>query len=342
VEPLSDENIRALAERYAALVNELGLDAGEPLLVLPNGEFFPDTFRGDQAGVEALCARMQGYAGLERLNLSIELADDGSEPAGGGCGTGGCGTGACATPPAAKERARLERNASGWLLRVPTAELRNPIVLTSRLATLLGAVALLERHPEGEALASDPIEAELTAAALGFGVLLLEASYLYSKSCGGPNVQRATALGCDELAVLLALAAARDGHSLKPAFAELGTTQRALLSEAKSTLDASPTLTQRLCQQPERVARGDFKLRDGGSIFARLFRKKPAQKAAADREAAALRALERGASLDELEALVAPVTAKKPAAPKTPAAAGNDDDIRALVDEALREVRAEP
>lgn len=341
MDPLSDENIRTLAERYAALVNELDLEAGEPLLVLPSSEFFPDTFRGDQAGVEALCARMQGYAGLESVNLTIELVDDGSEPAGGSCGTGGCGTGACATPAATKDRPRLERSVGGWLLRVPTAELRNPIVLTSRLATLLGAVALAERHPEGDTLAGDPCEAELTATALGFGVLLLEASYLYSKSCGGPNVQRATALGCDELAVLLALAAARDGHSLKPAFAELGTTQRALLSEAKSTIDASPSLTQRLREQPERVARGDFKLRDGGSLLSRLFGKKPS-KSASDREAAALRALERGASLDEVEALVGPVSARKPATAQASTRARNDDDIRALVDEALRDARAEP
>lgn len=341
MEPLSDENIRTLAARYAALVNELELEPGEPLLVLPSGEFFPDRFRGDQAGVEALCARMQGYAALESVNLSIELLDDGSAPAGGSCGTGGCGTGACATPSRTQDLPRLARSANGWLLRVPAAELQNPIVLTSRLATLLGAVALAERHPEGETLAADPVEAELTATALGFGVLLLEASYLYSKSCGGPNVQRATTLGCDELAVLLALAAARDGHPLKPAFAELGTTQRALLSEAKSTVDASPTLVARLRDEPERVARGDFKLRDGGSIFSRLFGKK-APKTAGDREAAALRALERGASLDEVEALVAPVTAKKPAPAKANGGKRDDDDLRSLVDEALREVRAEP
>ena len=342
MEPLSDENIRTLTERYAELVNELDLEAGEPLLVLPSGEFFPDTFRGDQAGVEGLCARMQGYAALEQVNIAIELSGDEGADASGGCGTGGCGTGACATPSVKSSGARLERSEAGWLVRVPAAELNNPIVLTSRLATVLGAVALAERHPDGDTLASDPIEAELTATALGFGVLLLEASYLYSKSCGGPNVQRATALGCDELAVLLALAAARDGHSLKPAFAELGTTQRALLTEAKSVIDASPTLVRRLQEQPERVARGDFKLREGGSLFSRLFGKK-APASASDREAAALRALERGASLDEVEALVAPAAARKPngAKPNDKARAA-DDDIRSLVDEALREVRAEP
>ena len=70
-------------------------------------------------------------------------------------------------------------------------------------------MALIERHPRGPALASDPAYAELAALSLGFGVLLLEASYLYSKSCGGPSVQRATALQTDELSGLFALFLAR-------------------------------------------------------------------------------------------------------------------------------------
>jgi hypothetical protein len=97
-----------------------------------------------------------------------------------------------------------------------------------------------------------------------------------------------------------------------------------------------------LREQPERVARGDFKLRDGGSIFTRLFGKKQ-PKTASDREAAALRALERGASLDEVEALVGPIIpAKHPAAAKATPKARGDDDIRALVDEALRDARSQP
>ncbi len=48
-----------------------------------------------------------------------------------------------------------------------------------------------------------PELAEATAVALGFGVLLLEASFLYRKSCGGPQVGRATALDHGSLSILL-------------------------------------------------------------------------------------------------------------------------------------------
>jgi hypothetical protein len=224
----------------------------------------------------------------------------------GGCGTGGCGTGSCATPAAgsAENESRLERTADGYVVRVPAAELAHPIVLTARLATTFGAVTLLERHPDGAALVADPAEAELAAVALGFGVLLLEASYMYKKSCGGPSVSSGTALSCQELAFLFALSAAREGHSLRAALGELGTTQRVVVKDAAALVAECPGLVTLLRESPARAARGDFRLRDGRSAWSRLFgaKKKPANEAA--RLDAALAALERGASVDELAELV--------------------------------------
>jgi hypothetical protein len=320
------------------------LEPGEPVLVLPNGDFFPDRFAGDQAGLEGLCARIQGYAGLETVRIEALVLGDAPARTASSCGPSGCGTGSCATPElGAANGPRVERRADHWLVRTPAAELDNSIVLTSRLATSLGAIALAERHPRGAELAAEPTQAELAATALGFGVLLLEASYLYAKSCGGPNVQRATALGCDELAVLLALSLAREEHSAKAALAELGTTQRALLREALALVEESPGLVRLLREDPERVARGDFRLRDRGSIWSRWFGKKPARASAAEREAMALRALERGASVDELAELVEPVGATP--AKATPARSAQarssaaDAELRSLVDEALREAQ---
>jgi hypothetical protein len=332
---LDDPTLRALAQRYAGLVDELELEQGEPLLVLPNAEFFPDRFTGDAASVGRLAARMQGYAGLESLEIETKVVGDAPVASGGGCGTGACGAPSCGPGETdGGEAPRIEKTDRGYLFRVPSAELGHPIVLTARLATSLGAVALVERHSQGKTSAFDGAQAELAATALGFGVLLLEASYLYSKSCGGPNVQRGTALPTDELAGLFALFLAREAHAPKAALAELGTTQRAAVRDACALVDECPGLVALLKKDPERVARGDFSLHDGGSFLSKLFGRSKRTRApsAAEREAAALTALERGASVDELEALLGSTTATTAKARPTSDA---DAELRALVDEAL-------
>jgi hypothetical protein len=305
MEPLSDAAVRTLVERYAELVDALAIRAGEPLLVLPNAEFFPDRFTGDAPSVERLAARMQGYAGLETVSVEVGVkgASALEEAA---CGTGGCGSDACGPPVVDISEPRLRRTDGGYHVSVPAAELGHPIVLTARLATAFGAVALLERHPDGTALVRDAAEAELAAVGLGFGVLLLEASYLYRKGCGGANVTSTTTLDCRELALLFALAVAREEHSLRAAIAELGTTQRAFVKDAALLVAESPTLVRTLRDAPARVAAGDFKLRDGRSLLARLFVRRPRKQSEEARLTAALAALERGASVDELAELVSP------------------------------------
>jgi hypothetical protein len=309
VEALPDTTLQRLAETFAELVHGLRIPAGDPLLVLPNEEYFPDRFTHDRASVERLAARMQGYAGLEDVAIELELAGELPELGAAGCGTGGCGTGACATPAsAAAESAlpRIEHAAGRWLLRVPATELKDSIVLTSRLATSLGAVALAERHPEGAERALEPAFAELSAVALGFGVLLLEASYMYKKSCGGPSVGRGTVLDCRELSLAFALSVAREKHALGAALAELGTTQRALVKEAAALVAESPTLVRLLRDDPARAARGDFRLRDRGPFWSRWLGRRARPQGEAARLDAALSALERGASVDELARLVGP------------------------------------
>jgi hypothetical protein len=332
---LDDSTLRALAQRYAGLVDELELEQGEPLLVLPNAEFFPDRFTGDAASVARLAARMQGYAGLESFEIETRVVGDAPVASGGGCGTGACGAPGCGPGETdGSDGPRVEKTERGYLFRVPSAELGHPIVLTARIATSLGAVSLVERHPHGKTTAFDGAQAELAATALGFGVLLLEASYLYSKSCGGPNVQRGTALPTDELAGLFALFLAREEHAPKAALAELGTTQRAAVRDACALVGECPGLVAHLKKDPERVARGDFSLHDGGSFLSKLFgrSKRSRSPSRAEREAAALTALERGASVDELEALLGSSTATTSKARPTSEA---DAELRALVDEAL-------
>jgi hypothetical protein len=294
VDPLGDGEVTLLARQYAKVLRSLGVRTGEPLLVLPNGDFFPDRFQGDQASIEALVARLSGYAGLE-ASVGARLVGEGPE----GCGDNACGTGSCgpSKPAARTASTRIVRADNEWLLEVPAAELSDPIVLTARLASALSAIAWLER---GDAEEVTPELAEVAAVALGFGVLLLEASYLYKKSCGGPQVGRATVLDCRSLSVLFCLFLAREKLSPRAARAELGATQRAVVDGAWLVVDESPTLATALQNDLDRVIAGRFLLRDGGSWLGRLFGKGKR----ANREDEALAALERGASVDEVAALL--------------------------------------
>jgi hypothetical protein len=107
--------------------------------------------------------------------------------------------------------------------------------------------------------------------ALGLGTLLLAGSYLYQKSCGGPNVACLTALGVGELSVAFALFANHSGHSLRAARGELEATQRDQLNEAETWMLSNPRVTRLLATDPLRVALGDFELSAPKSWMARLF-----------------------------------------------------------------------
>ena len=109
---LDDAGFRALAQRYARMVDELELEPGEPLLVLPNAEFFPDRFTGDAASVELLAARIQGYAGLESVEIETRLVGTEKQAQGGSCGTGSCAAPGCG-PAGADVRERTTHRAHG-------------------------------------------------------------------------------------------------------------------------------------------------------------------------------------------------------------------------------------
>jgi hypothetical protein len=167
--------------------------------------------------------------------------------------------------------------------------------MTARLSTALSAVMMLqtaESDEVGSALA------ETAAVSLGFGVLLLEASYLYRKSCGGPQIGRATSLDCRALSIMFCLFLAREGLTPRAARSELSATQRALVDSAWEIVGESPTLVSSLKSNLSRVASGRFPLRDGGSWLSRLWNKRRSG------EDEALAALERGASVDEIATLL--------------------------------------
>jgi hypothetical protein len=264
-----DRTLRELVQRYASLVDRFGADLGERPMVLPSGAFFPDTFTGDLPSVGRLLRRMQQHAGLADIPMQVGVLDP--DAGGEACGSGGCGS--CAAPGVSPElaAARLVDLGDGWRVNVDPAELRSPVALTAALARALGHVFLLEETTPERPI-EEPLEVtvELTSVALGLGTLLLSGSYLYQKSCGGPNVACLTALGVGELSVAFAMFAKRGGHSLRKARATLDATQRVQLDEAETWLLSNPRVSQLLERDPLSLALGDFELSAPKSWMGRL------------------------------------------------------------------------
>lgn len=314
------DGIKAVVRRFGGLVHELGDELGERPLVLPNGKYFPDEFKPNAKGARRLLRRMQRHAGLDDVPIELEVVGE-TEESGGSCGTGGCGTSACSTEQSPEKLQRLVPQGDGWLLRLLAGELKHPVQLTTNLAIALGHVFLFETADEGTSPAELAVNSEFAAIGLGFGVLLMEGSYVYSKSCGGPQVTKLTQLALGELAIATALFASWRDKSLRGALRELSTTQTAVLKEAESVIASNPRLAELLSSAPEALANGNFELKDSKPWLMRLFDRKGGDK--------------EPETLEEMEAFAARMGAqaresKKPRDPK-------QDELRALVAEALAE-----
>lgn len=267
---LPDERtLRDLVQRYGSIIERFGDDIGQRPMVLPNGKFFPDAFTGDFPSVQRLLRRMQQHAGMADIPIQLGVIDPDAEAE---CGSGACGS--CAAPSVSPEiaAARLVDLGDGWRINIAPTEVRSPVVLTAALARALGHVFLMEETSADRPI-EDPLEVtvELTTVALGLGTLLLSGSYLYQKSCGGPNVSCLTALGVGELSVAFALFAKHAGHSMRAARSELDATQKEQLSEAETWMLSNPQVSQLLASEPLRLALGDFELSASKSWMARLF-----------------------------------------------------------------------
>ncbi len=311
---LPEEAAHALIESYARLLARAGEEIGERPLVLPTAEFFPDEFHGDEASLRRLLKRMRRHAGLFDVPIRgrVLAAEEDSAPG------SSCSSGACAAPVAEETRAlRVVEDGDGWRIQAPAAELKHPVVLTANLARALGLVFLLETLGPGESLAA-PVEVniEIAAVALGFGELLLEASHIYQKSCGGPSIGQVTALTHPELALLSALFVAMHDYSPRKLKKHLPVTQAETFDKMVDLVHLNKKLVRRMREAPADIAAGDFTLKAVGKKNSRE---------------------EDEPSLAELEA------AFRAAPPKrTPKKADPlDDELAALVDEALAVTRAE-
>ncbi len=138
------------------------------------------------------------------------------------------------------------------------------------------------------------------------------------------RIARTTALGPTEVALVLALSAAVNEQPLRKVGKHLSATQREAFAEAAAWADSNSTLVQTLRADPQRVARGEFQLRETNSWLGRWLGSKLRRAPSA----------ESATTIEELEAALSaessPRRALKPRDPKL-------DEIRRLVDEALSE-----
>ena len=311
---------RGLVAAYAAVVDDVGLLETERALVLPNGDFFPDVFSGDEPSVQRMLDRLLEHAGLTEMALEVRFWGEAEAS----CGTGACGScGPTGAEPESESVERLVDAGDFWQINVLPPEVKQPVALSSTLCRAIALAVLREAEAPPRALELD-LAVDLTAIALGYGVILLEGSHIYRKSCGGPSIARSTALGPSEVALLLALSAAVSEQPLRKVSKHLSATQSEAFSEACAWADSNTALAQTLRRDPKRIARGEFELKETSSWLARWLGSKVRRAPSA----------ESAATIEELEAALASSSAPRPTLkPRDP----KFDEIRRLVDEALSE-----
>jgi hypothetical protein len=263
-----DAALRSLVATYARLRAAYGEAIGEPPLLQPTGEFFPDAFAPDPQGVARLLARMTTYAPLA-ADLPLELAFLAADAGHGG----GCGSGACGSPGGERVRAGLvDELDDRYRVTVAAADVAHPVLLATSLARAVGGLVLFEA---GEAPGDvDPATSEIAAAMCGFGVLLSAGSAVWGKSCGGLSVAQATALSVEEAAVVLALFLAVHGHSALDARRHLDATQREALDHATAWTESNPLLVETLRERPALLEAGAFELEPTRGLLGRWLHKR--------------------------------------------------------------------
>lgn len=309
-----------LVAHYARARARLRPELGQATLVLPTNEYFPDHFDGSQAAATRLVERMQRHAHIAdipvRVSVDALATTDQSS----------CSSGACA-PAQRSGQARLELTADGWVLQLSAAELTHPVTLTGSIARTLGLIFLEETRPDSAPL-PQPLElyAECAAVLLGFGALLLEASHVYTKSCGGPRVTQLTFLSAPELALLTALFASEHRLSLKAALKASSLTQRTVLGQAHNLIRANPRLLEWTLRASPIEPVPAFALAEGKPLLL-----------AGIMEKFALLRPKRPEPEDLVEWLNSNDADVKLLAPRTPRSSVSkpDDELKALVAEAL-------
>jgi len=267
----SETVLRNLVARYARLLAAHG-DAFEGAeLVTPTGEHFPDHFARDARSVSKLLERVASYTPLgEDVPLEFVLVEDESDD-------GHCNSG-CSKPAARIDG--VQRDGDGYRVALPVTELGHPTRLVCALARGVCCAVLAEAEEKVDAREVG-ITSEIVGVASGFGVVLLEGSHVYTKSCGGPAIHQGTALATNELAALLAFFCAVNDISPRTAQKYLGATQGEAFDEAWAFVQINEGLVRKLREAPELLEGGAFSFETKrGGLLSRLFSSREAEVAA--------------------------------------------------------------
>jgi hypothetical protein len=261
-----------LLRRSARLIVQFREAIGRRPMVLPTAEFFPDRFTADRASTQQLLERMQEQAGMVDIPVDIQFATTEMDAV---AAAHAC-AGSCAAPNVAAPNQRIVPHSEGWIVQLSPGELHHPVALTCTLARSLASIFLVENAPRPDVIEA-PFETsvDLSATALGFGVLLLEGAHVYSKSCGGPSIVQITSLNVGEQAVAFAIFAHLHGHKPQRALAELSTTQKSALGDALYWAKEQRPLLDKLKRDPQSLLSGSIELQHGLPWFSRLFSKRP-------------------------------------------------------------------
>jgi hypothetical protein len=292
----SDDSLRRIVRTFAHLRAAHGAAIGAPPLLQPTAEYFPDPFQPDVPSLRRLLARMMAYAPLSG-ELAVELAVLMPEAD----HAGGCGSSACSTEPGISSGLDVVELENGYRVVVSATDVGNPDVLSTSLARSIGAIVL---HEAGEFVA--PAASEIAAVVCGFGVLLLNGSAVWAKSCGGLRMAQATVLPTPEMAVTLALFMAVHGCKASHARKHLGATQREAFDVAQDWVESNPSLVASLADCPERLETGTLDLEPVRSVLGQwLHKRKLEQVLRAPRaNAASTLTAERRRKLEEVSALM--------------------------------------
>jgi len=294
----SPSALRFVVGEYASILAEHGDAFARAKLVTPTSEHFPDEFNRDADSVLALLERTMSYTPLaDDLEVRLGFVEGEAEDKGGSCSKPGCGSGGSGW---SRVDGVLDEE-DGYRVLVHVADTGTPARLVGSLARSVGALLSSEAGVPQDA--DTAVRCEVWAGAAGFGVLLLGAAHVYSKSCGGVNVHQGTALDVDALATMLALFCAVRGIKPGKATSHLAPTPREAFDEAWQLVDSNRELVRKLREAPELLVGGAFELEPPKGILGRLFGRKSEEKAPVSsprRE----RSAEEQRKLDEARALV--------------------------------------
>lgn len=291
-------------------------------LVLPTSEFFPDRFDRSPASLDALAARVLTLAGLSDLPMRLEVAAPEQDGHGHGCSSGGCGC----SPAGAKarlQRLRPAEDGHGYVVTVAAGEIGHSVMLTAALVRAVAAVFLREARLWGSLERTDREPAtDLAGVLLGFGVLLANGSYIYSKGCGGVHVSSVTALPADELGVGLAIFAQLNSVAPGTAAAHLDPTPRSHFEQAMLWARSNAGVIGLLRSDRKAIAADSYALNEARGWLSRLLGIGRSRKPSAPTD-------------DELEQVAKDLARRKSRASTDEAKSQRLRELRELVDEAL-------